>query len=227
MAKNVGGISLLTLSSLMGVWLALSACSTIDSKPQYAAGTARLGAKPDHIYITPFDTETAAWSAGLNMNNFPGNENNGFSGSSLNGTELVEFKRKFQENFDLLLKKRLQNIAPVDTIWNEMPTSGWLIRGEFVRVDQGSRFLRTAVGIGAGRTVLRTRVYVYDLSVSQDKYLLAFETGVPKAEGSGKGPAGITSLMEPITTISSMSSGLSWDAGQTAVAIEEYLSQYQ
>src|SRR6202035_1685460 len=40
----------------------------------------------------------------------------------------------------------------------------WLITGQFVRVDQGSRALRGLIGLGAGGTKMETIVRVYDLS---------------------------------------------------------------
>jgi hypothetical protein len=209
MAKNSAGFPIIALvvTALSG-WM-LTGCSTIGTTPKYAAGTTRLTPKPDHIYITPFDTEKGAWFV------------------DKTDSDLIDFKRSFSEDFQQLLRKRLQNIAPVDTTWNEIPKTGWLVVGEFTRVDQGSRFLRSAVGVGVGRTTLRTRVYVYDLSISSEKYILSFETGKAKAEGSPKSPSGLTTLGEPITTTAAITSGLSWDSGKTAMAIEDFLAPYQ
>jgi hypothetical protein len=53
----------------------------------------------------------------------------------------------------------------------------WLITGRFTRVNQGSRALRIALGLGAGATKMETAVQVYDLSERRrDRPLFAFST---------------------------------------------------
>jgi hypothetical protein len=54
--------------------------------------------------------------------------------------------------------------------------NAWLITGEFVRVNQGSRAFRGFIGLGAGGTKMETRVRVYDLSGHSKQPVLAFET---------------------------------------------------
>ena len=66
----------------------------------------------------------------------------------------------------------------------------WLIRGEFTRVNQGSRLLRSTIGFGAGGTKVETNVYVYDLSKSSTTPFLTFST----SGGSNAEPGAITGL---------------------------------
>ncbi|MGA1539221.1 MAG: DUF4410 domain-containing protein [Chthoniobacterales bacterium] len=56
------------------------------------------------------------------------------------------------------------------------PSEGLLVQGKILRVRQGSRALRMAVGFGAGRTRLETSVRVFNLSASATEPWLAFET---------------------------------------------------
>jgi hypothetical protein len=56
------------------------------------------------------------------------------------------------------------------------PSEGLLVRGKILRVRQGSRALRMAVGLGAGRTRLETSVRVFNLAASKTEPWLSFET---------------------------------------------------
>ena len=56
------------------------------------------------------------------------------------------------------------------------PSEGLLVRGKILRVRQGSRGLRMAVGLGAGRTRLETSVRVFNLAASKTEPWLSFET---------------------------------------------------
>ncbi len=123
-------------------------------------------------------------------------------------------------------------LAPTEQRWkDDLPDHGWLVAGEFVTVDQGSRALRTAIGGGAGETTLQTNVYVYDLDVSKTMYVLAFRTGVPDPNndtgaGSGSAPAGLSALGEPFSTGIALGSGLKLDTTRTCREIANYLAQY-
>ena len=104
--------------------------------------------------------------------------------------------------------------------------------GQFITVDQGSRFLRASLGDGFGRTTLQTQVYVYDLSVSKTQYLLSFRTGVPdpttgNGAGSGNRLGGLTAAGEPVSTAFNIGAGLKQDSTRTANAIADILAEYK
>jgi hypothetical protein len=155
------------------------------------------------IYVAPFNTKTARWLVGRD------------------GIDIVQFKENFQTNFTTQLVTRLNKMAPAQQRWvDDLPDQGWLVSGEFITVDQGSRALRTAIGAGAGETTLQTNVYVYDLSISKTQYVYAFRTGVPDASGdtgsgSGSAPAGLSALGEPVSTGMGLGSGLKLDTTRT------------
>ncbi len=194
--------------------LLMTGCSSIDTAPMPSASV-RLTPNPVHIYVAPFNTETAKWMV------------------AREGTDLYDFKENFQTQFTHILVDRLNKLAPTEQRWvDDLPDHGWMVAGEFITVDQGSRFLRTAVGAGMGHTTMQTQVYVYDLSVSKTQYVLSFRTGVPQAEsgngaGSGNGLSGLTAAGEPVSTAFGLGSGLKEDTARTADSIAEVLARYK
>jgi hypothetical protein len=192
--------------------LFLTGCGSINTAP-LPSSMAKLTRNPPHIYIAPFDTSTGKWLVGRE------------------GVELVNFKEDFQTNFTHQLETRLNKLAPTEQRWvNELPDHGWLVAGEFVTVYQGSRALRTAVGMGMGETTLQTTVYVYDLNVSKTQYVLAFRTGVPDVNydtgaGSGSAPAGLSGP-DALSIGMGMGSGLKLDTTRTCREIVAILAQY-
>jgi hypothetical protein len=65
--------------------------------------------------------------------------------------------------------------------------SGWLVTGDITRINEGSRILRMAIGLGAGGTKLETRVRVINLPASNPPFLSFHTTG-----GSGAEPGAAT-----------------------------------
>jgi hypothetical protein len=193
----------------------LTGCGSIETVA-LPSSSVRLTPNPPKIYLAPFDTETAKW----------------FVGDDRQGLDTVVFKREFQTNFMHQLQTRLMKLAPTEPRWmDDLPDHGWLVAGQFITVDQGSRALRTAIGAGAGQTTMQTNVYVYDLDVSKTQYVLAFRTGVPDRDngtgaGSGSAPSGLSALGEPITTGIGLGSGLKLDTTRTCREIAAVLAQY-
>lgn len=62
-----------------------------------------------------------------------------------------------------------------------------LIDGALVRVDEGSRAKRTAIGFGAGKSELRTRVRVYRVTDRGRRRIAEFDTTTEDGEAFGKG----------------------------------------
>jgi hypothetical protein len=177
------------------------------------SATVKLTPNPPHIFIAPFDTSTGKWLVGRD------------------GVELINFKEDFQSNFQHQLETRLTKLAPTEQRWvDNLPDHGWLVAGEFVTVFQGSRALRTAVGMGFGETTMQCNVYVYDLEVSKTQYVLAFRTGVPEAStdtgaGSGSMPSGLLAP-DPVSTGIGLGSGLKLDTTRTCREIAKVLQPY-
>ncbi len=205
--------AVLGLVALLAASHALTGCGSIQTGPA-PSSTTKLTPNPDCIYIAPFDTSKGKWIV------------------AREGIDLYNFKEDFQTQFEHILVDRLNKLAPTQQRWvDDLPDHGWLVAGEFVTVDQGSRFLRASLGDGFGQTTLQTQVYVYDLSISKTQYLLSFRTGVPNpstGEGAGSGSelSGLTAP-EPVSTSFGIGSGLKQDSTRTANAIADILAQYK
>lgn len=67
------------------------------------------------------------------------------------------------------------------------PAKGWLVKGQFLEVDEGNRLQRTMVGFGAGATDMQIEVAVVDLASGSHEPFLVFGTD----SKSGKGPGAV------------------------------------
>jgi hypothetical protein len=72
------------------------------------------------------------------------------------------------------------------------PDKGWLIKGQFLEVDEGNRMRRAMVGFGAGATDMQVEVAVVDLGSGTKEPLIVFGTD----SKSGKGPGAVV-MMNP------------------------------
>ncbi|MBV8901149.1 MAG: DUF4410 domain-containing protein [Verrucomicrobia bacterium] len=108
---------------------------------------------------------------------------------------------------------------------------GWLITGQFTRVNQGSRALRIALGLGAGGTKMETVVRVYDLSERQrEKPLFSFSTsGGSNAEPgiiTSVGPLAPTTVPALVVAVASKAGhGVTEDEKRTARVISAKVSE--
>ena len=205
--------ALVAVFAFISLAFVLAGCGSIDTAPAPSSST-HLTPNPPHIYVAPFDTTTGRWVI------------------AREGVDRVDFKQDFQTQFTHILVDRLSKLAPTEQRWvDDLPDHGWMVGGEFIVVDQGSRFLRASIGDGLGATTLQTQVYVYDLSISKTQYLLSFRTGVPKpgtgeGSGSGDGLSGLSAGVEPVSTAYGIGSGLKQDTTRTANAIADVLAKW-
>ena len=124
---------------------------------------------------------------------------------------------------------------------NDMSLSGnfILITGRLTDVDEGNRFTRVAVGLGAGESRLTTEVHVYRVVNGEKAEVLAFTSYAD----SGKMPGILASMgvgemvIGPITAITAIedaassgqkiySSQIEYLANQTSDQMARYMSQY-
>lgn len=114
-----------------------------------------------------------------------------------------------------------------------------LVTGRLVDVDEGNRFTRVAVGLGAGESRLATEVHVFRVVNGEKAEVLAFTTHA----NSGKMPGLAASMglgelvLGPITAITAIedaassgqkiySSQIEYLAGETSDQVARYMSQY-
>jgi hypothetical protein len=196
-----------------GCVLALTSCASISVQPGTAVATQQ---KPEKVYVEAFSTDRGEFKV------------------DREGAELVAFKTDLQKmmtaGITTDLSKRLIPAVAAEKARQPKRENAWLIRGEFVKVNQGSRLLRGAIGFGAGGTKLETRVQVYDLSTGDKNPFLTFAT----TGGSNAEPGALPSLAtDPLTLViegaggaGNVAHGVSEDTTRTAREITAELSDY-
>jgi hypothetical protein len=205
LVKSLTGLALL---------LALVSCASVSVQKNAERATPQM---PQKIYITLFDTGPGKFKV------------------DRDGAELVAFKQNLQVMMQTGLvtdlSHRLILAVPANAGQGFKPENAWLIRGEFTKVNQGSRLLRGAIGFGAGGTKMETNVDVYDLNQSTETPFLTFST----TGGSGAEPGAITAVAtDPLEIAIQMAAGgaggiahgLTEDTERTTREITAELSDY-
>jgi hypothetical protein len=190
----------------------LGGCASISIKSGTETDVLR---PPEKIYVAKFSTANGAFNV------------------DRDGTELVVFKQELTKALQAAqvadLNNRLLSADPVMRHAWTHPRPAWLVTGQFVRVNQGSRFLRAAFGLGLGGTKMETKVSVYDLSRPDRGPFLTFET----TGGSNAEPGAVTAFAtDPLTIVieaaiggaAGFSHGVTEDTRRTAREITAVLS---
>jgi hypothetical protein len=212
MPQSLRSVTLSVLSLLL-----LAGCASVSVDGVRRVAEAKRA--PDRIYVRDFATPPHAFRVDRPEAKMP------------------EFRREFARQLSINTVERIKNYSPaVDATWEAVlpdRANAWLVTGRFVRVNQGSRALRTAVGLGLGGTKLETEVTVYDISVSPRRKLLTFRT----TGGSNAQPGVLFGLVMPnywlmgLDTAGHLFFGLSVDTVRTsreiAATISEYMAQEQ
>jgi hypothetical protein len=145
------------------------------------------------------------------------------------GADLAAVQQELSDKLQKALVERLPEIAPTrEAASSGNETGGWLIRGRFTRVYQGSRALRAAFGFGLGATKLETRVEVFDLArPGTPPWLVFCTTGGSNAEPgaiSGVGPANLMTGVGIVSSgLTNAAHGLSEDTWRTSRVIRNFL----
>ena len=202
----------------------IAGCASVSVQPLARMSPLKNSEKPQRIIVADFGIPQ---SASIRVDR--------------EGSELKEFERKME---DSLRDELIKDLKPFGIAVEAAGSSGeealkktrqpaWLIAGDFTRVNQGSRALRIAVGLGAGGTKMETKVRIYDLSArggKNPKPILEFKTtGGSNAEPGvvfSAGPGLVTSAASAgVTVISSGLHGVSEDTHRTARMIADYVSE--
>src|SRR5258708_3882259 len=129
---------------LLGSFLfSILGCASISMEPQREDATRRLRRKPQVLIVKDFSFQRQAAVR-----------------ADRSGEELVAFEEKLQISLREQLVRALGRYGipvTVATTSQELRKlrkrqPAWLITGQFTRVNQGSRALRLALGLGAGGT---------------------------------------------------------------------------
>lgn len=141
--------------------------------------------KPEVIYIRNFEIEASGISQGGRLGGrLPRLQQNP-----------EEEAHKLVEVLASALTEELQNRkVPARRLYpgEDMPHKGWLVKGEFLEVDEGNRLRRAAIGFGAGSTEMLAEMSIFDLYVNRYEPFLVSGTG----SKSGGGPGALV-MMNP------------------------------
>jgi Domain of unknown function (DUF4410) len=186
----------------------LAGCASVGVRnPSEAAVSPKL---PEQILVADFETATGPFRV------------------NRSGDELVAFQQKSASVLANYLVSDISKSVMRSALNNNpkrVRMDAWLITGEFVRVNQGSRALRGLVGLGAGGTKLETVVRVYDLSHLSKEPVLQFET----SGGSNAEPGAILGGMFgalPNAVRNAGARGVTDDTARTAREITAMVADY-
>src|ERR1700722_4400903 len=211
-------IPLLLGSSLFSIL----GCASISAGPQRENATRHIRRKPQVLIVKDFSFPRKA-----------------IVRADRSGVELVTFEQKLQISLREQLVRALERYGlPVTVAVTSQELQklrkrqpAWLLTGQFIRVNQGSRALRIALGLGAGGTKMETNAQVYDLSTRNPRQpLFAFST----TGGSNAEPGIVTSVgpLAPttvpavvISVVGKGAHGVSEDTKRTARVIAAYVSE--
>jgi hypothetical protein len=199
----------LLLPAVIACVAAFAGCASVSVKNLDAGGTSFPPAtKPDVIYVMPFDTSYGQFNV------------------DRQGAELADFQQNLQQMLSAALTAEIpEHLCPAQAA-NSIPprSNAWIVCGRFIRVNQGSRLLRSTVGFGAGGTKMETQVFVYNLADNASAPFLTFETTGGSGASAGMisaGPVGAA-----VGAVSGAAKGVSDDTKRTSRMITAALSDY-
>jgi hypothetical protein len=188
----------------------LAGCASVSVRDARRSSSVEPVAKPSIIRVVDFETTNAEFNV------------------DRQGDELRSFKNQTSTALTTLLLKQIQEkIGPAaeqSTPLGDLQ-EGWLVRGRFIRVNQGSRALRMTIGFGTGGTKMETQVWIYDLSRSRTQPFLTFQT----SGGSGSEPGAVVGTGAVDAAVSAATGslgGVGDDCQRTAKTIATKLSAY-
>lgn len=200
--------------SLVAV-LALAGCSSVGVSDLQKSGK-RVTVAPTRILIEPFAIRPGALNLGERSQ-----------------AEKQELGREIVRSLAERTAGEVQRYAARSSVLaaGQQPAPGtWVVRGEILKVDQGSRALRAGVGLGMGRTHFHTRVQVLAVQPGGATRLLTFRTtgssGLEPGAALGVATGGATLVGTGASLAMGSLAGVSSDIDRTAFETAAVLSSY-
>jgi Domain of unknown function (DUF4410) len=192
----------------VGLLWGLAGCASVGVRnPTQATGNPKL---PKQIFVADFDTSKGAFHV------------------NRSGDQLVTLQQKTANVLaDYLVSDLSKSVVPATRQDGPRRTraDAWLINGEFVRVNEGSRALRGLVGLGAGGTKMETVVRLYDLSHLSKEPILQFETSGGSNAEPGAAAGGLFGAL-PNALRNAGARGVTDDTARTAREITAMVADY-
>ena len=156
---------------------ALMVLFVVSGKTRTSSRAAPAPGKPDMIYVADFAIDT---------------------GDSGGDTGILQRPRRLREDPEAKAARLVELLSssltgalqkksiPARRLYpgESVPDRGWLVKGQFLEVDEGNRLRRAALGFGAGATSMQVEVAVIDLTSGSTDPFVIFGTD----STSGKGP---------------------------------------
>jgi Domain of unknown function (DUF4410) len=191
----------------IGLLWGLVGCASVGVRNPAQAANPKL---PKQIFVADFDTSKGTFHV------------------SRSGDQLVTLQQKTANVLaNYLVADLSKSVVPASRQdgSRKTRTDAWIITGEFVRVNEGSRALRGLIGAGAGGTKMETIVRVYDLSRLSKEPVLQFET----SGGSNAEPGAVLGGMFgalPNALRNAGARGVTDDTARTAREITAMVGDY-
>ncbi|MFZ4681283.1 MAG: DUF4410 domain-containing protein [Terrimicrobiaceae bacterium] len=189
----------------------LSSCASVTVQNAIPLSQPPPAAKPQKIFVQPFTFDEGT----VRVNR--------------EGQELTDFKtglqREMAKNLVERLRKYVANAEVLPANAGVPRGDYWLLTGKFTRVNQGSRFLRSAVGFGSGGTKMDTTVTVSELSGEAPRPLVMIQT----TGGSNAMPGAIMGVISWPMIMNGgegIISGVTGDCRRTSREITAAVAQY-
>jgi len=199
------------LSGALVVVLLLSGCSSVSvMESQFYPAEKKLS-PPPKIYVKPYT----------------------FAEGSLRVDREGEKLQTFQNDVSGQIAERLvhrltKHIAPATILPgsdSKLLKQSWVVEGEFTKINQGSRALRSILGFGLGGTKMETTTKVYRVGTAKKRELVAL---IRTSGGSNAEPGAIAGGVfgaGPRAILRAATSGVSPDSRRTARMITATLSE--
>ncbi len=192
----------------VGLLWGLAGCASVGVRnPAQATGNPK---PPKQIFVADFDTSKGVFRV------------------NRSGDELVTLQEKTANVLaDYLVSDLSKSVIPATRQNGSRHTraDAWLVTGEFVRVNEGSRALRGLIGLGAGGTKMETVVRVYDLSHLSREPVLQFETSGGSNAEPGAALGGAFGAL-PNALRNAGARGVTDDTARTAREITTMVADY-
>ncbi len=191
--------------------LGLCSCASVSVQNVVELSQPPPAAIPQRIFVQPFEFEE------------------GNIRVDREGLKLAEFKTNLQKDIAKNLVERLAKyVAPAEALPSAegVPLGeNWLLTGKFTRVNQGSRFLRSAFGFGSGGTKMDVTVTVFELSGGSPRPLVMIQT----TGGSNAMPGAIMGVISWTMILQGgegLISGVTGDCRRSSREITAALAEY-
>ncbi|MFD2232351.1 DUF4410 domain-containing protein [Phaeospirillum tilakii] len=196
--------------------LALTACAQAQVTARHEEANAAATAPPV-VYVADFDLQAGEIQSDSPLAGLP---RPGLLGNGPLGL-LKSRESQARSLVDLMASTIVADLAKAGIParrWNDgtpVPTSGWMVRGAFLTVDEGNRLRRAVIGFGSGQTDLQVATSIDQLSAEAAPAPLY---QVDTAADSGRMPGAIVTLNPYAAAARFVLSGHDLDRGTKATA---------